>query len=328
LLREEFRRPPAVEQPSRSRVVVLVGGERTGAGDALADALAAALAGQPQLEVTTPGRAGSEDDLAALLSTAVLTVSAAGSTAWELAHVRVPMLLFAVAENQEPVGEALAAAGAARHVGRLDIRDPAAIDGLVAAAVDLLADRSALDALAAAAGAHVDGYGAHRVVTELRSALVDLRPVKAEDARLLWTWANEPAVRAASFRSDPIPWEDHLAWLDAKLADPASSLLVAEAEGQPWGLVRFEGVDPSGGTAEIGVSVDVDARGGGAAASLIRAGVRHLFRTGAATAVLARVKPDNVPSLRAFRSADFEVMADAQGAPVHLRYPRGRDGRR
>ena len=103
---------------------------------------------------------------------------------------------------------------------------------------------------------------------------------------------------------------------------------MAEAEGRPWGLVRFEGVDPSGGTAEIGVSVDVDARGGGAAASLIRAGVRHLFRTGAASAVLARVKPDNVPSLRAFRSADFEVVADAQGATVHLRYPRGRDGRR
>ena len=47
----------------------------------------------------------------------------------------------------------------------------------------------------------IDGASNNGVeqVRELRETDVWLRPARTEDCRLLWKWANEPTVRAASF---------------------------------------------------------------------------------------------------------------------------------
>jgi RimJ/RimL family protein N-acetyltransferase len=171
----------------------------------------------------------------------------------------------------------------------------------------------------------VDGGGASRVATELWSDLVALRPADAGDAEVLWTWVNDPAVRQASFRTDPILWDDHVAWLDRRLADPACHIYVAERAGAPWGQVRFDG---AGRDREVDVSVAPSARGGRAASALLRAATRRLFDESDAQRVVAAVKADNAPSLAAFRGADFSP--DGSGSHsgvVELSYPRSRDGR-
>jgi len=39
------------------------------------------------------------------------------------------------------------------------------------------------------------------------ACLLRLRPVCADDCRMIWEWANDPLVRSQSFANDPIPWE-------------------------------------------------------------------------------------------------------------------------
>jgi len=225
-----------------------------------------------------------------------LAVVAAGTTSWELCRQGIPFVALATVDNQEPVAHALQEAGAA-------LVPPATADG-VAGSVRRLAEDPLTRATLSVAGQRlVDGRGAGRVVAALRSRDVRLRPAGLPDEDRLLEWANDPSTRAASFTTDPITPAQHAAWFAARLADPASVLLIAEDDRGPWGLVRFA-VD--GDRAELGVTVDPGRRGAGLAAPLLRAGVRELFARRLDVAVVdALVRPENAASTAAFDRAGF-----------------------
>jgi UDP-2,4-diacetamido-2,4,6-trideoxy-beta-L-altropyranose hydrolase len=196
---------------------------------------------------------------------------------------------------------------------------------MLAAKLDALAgDPARRQAMTVGAQTLVDGGGALRVVTRLWSELLALRPAELDDARLLWDWVNDPDVRGRAFSTDVIPWETHSRWLADRVADPLSHIWIASApNGDAVGQVRFE---TRGGSTEVAISVAGRARGKGWGGALIDAGVRRLFVETDVESVLARVKPDNIASLRAFDSAAF--IFDGQGSDgsnTWVRYARSRD---
>src|SRR5947209_18574533 len=93
------------------------------------------------------------------------------------------------------------------------------------------------------------------------------RPVRADDARLLWEWANDPDVRSASFSSTQISWEAHAEWLAERLSQDLHVILIAEDETTtPCGQIRF---DPRpDGDWEVSVSIAGGMGGHGPASSL------------------------------------------------------------
>src|SRR5918998_1507840 len=101
---------------------------------------------------------------------------------------------------------------------------------------------------------------------------ITLRPATAADARMLLEWRNDPATRAASFGSDPVAWEDHVAWLGLKLADENVRLWIADGVG----AVRAE--RQPGGVGEVHITVAPEARGQGHAAPLLDAAARTAGR--------------------------------------------------
>jgi UDP-2,4-diacetamido-2,4,6-trideoxy-beta-L-altropyranose hydrolase len=239
------------------------------------------------------------------MALADLAVTAAGSTSWELAFMGVPSLLTPVAPNQEPVATAAQKLGIARTVGPLrDVSDAELKQAIIAMATDA-PGRAAMHAAGIAA---IDGRGAGRVVSAMGGAELVLRPANAADDRLLFDWANDPVTRAASFSTETITWDEHVAWLDRKLRAPASMLFIATAlDGSPRGQVRL---DVDGESAEISVSVDQHHRGGGRGRAMIAAGVDEAFRTPGVERVRALIKPENDASVRAFKAVGFERVAD------------------
>lgn len=303
LLRREFTTAhrEAADAIGDTRVVVTLGGDARATVEALAASLHLSLGNGA--DVVTPAGAGvgAAGAMARLLRSATIAVSAAGTTAWELCHLGIPAVLVAVGDNQEPVGVALDQIGAAAYLGLLDeVTD----DDLSAEVAQLLADSARREKMGARGRALIDGRGAARVTTRLRAPLIRLRPVVPTDARLFWEWANDPVVRSESFSSDPIGWEDHVTWMERRLADPECRIYLAEDCEGPWGQIRFEALDSA--TAEVGVSIAAHARGQHRAAPLIRAGVERLFRETMFTQVRARVKRDNEASRMAFLAADFD----------------------
>jgi RimJ/RimL family protein N-acetyltransferase len=144
-----------------------------------------------------------------------------------------------------------------------------------------------------------------------------VRPAVAADARLLLEWRNDPVTRAQSFSQGEIGWDEHVAWLERTLAEPARTrLYIGEFEGQPVGQARVEVVTPARG--EISVALAKAARGRGLGAELIAAA----SAAGAAELrlheLVALIKPGNEASLRAFARAGYagEGTCTRGGEPV------------
>lgn len=130
-----------------------------------------------------------------------------------------------------------------------------------------------------------------------------IRLATLQDARLLWEWVNDPDVRAASFVSAPISWEDHVAWLTSKCADPSCRLYLLSLMDVPHGQVRFD-LQPDG-LAEIDLSVAPTARGHGLGTQMVRVACREFFALHKSTWVKALIKPDNEASIKTFLRAGF-----------------------
>lgn len=134
--------------------------------------------------------------------------------------------------------------------------------------------------------------------------MLKIRPVSDNDCRLLWEWVNEPQVRAFAFNSEPVPWVEHLEWFKKKRSDPACSILILTDEKDvPVGQVRFD--LKSDRTAEIAISIASEQRGNGYGTEAIRLACGYFRRQNPVAEVVAYIKPENGPSIRAFQKAGF-----------------------
>jgi RimJ/RimL family protein N-acetyltransferase len=139
----------------------------------------------------------------------------------------------------------------------------------------------------------------------IRGESVRLRRVREDDCRLLWEWANDPEVRAVSFSSESIPWEEHLRWFNAKLGNSGCLLLIAEdSAGVPIGQVRFDVVRKN--EAVISVSVDRENRGKGFGSTIIRLASQKLCDLTEINVIHAYIKQNNEASFRAFMKAGYK----------------------
>lgn len=144
---------------------------------------------------------------------------------------------------------------------------------------------------------------------------VQLRRATAGDARLVWTWNNEPEARRLSLSTASIPWESHLSWFGARIANPACRLWIIEANGEPRGVVRLERELRGGvGVGVVSIALGPEARGQGLGPkALVAACERYMGETGDEE-IEALILPENVGSVRAFVRAGFVRVADREVA--------------
>lgn len=243
------------------------------------------------------------ENMAELMAWADVAVAAAGSTVWELCLLGLPALLVDIAANQAAIGVGLARQGAAIHLGS---SQELGTDQLSTAVDALLRSEEQRSALSARARGLVDGQGANRVVSAMKRR-IRLRAATQEDCCLLWEWANDAEVRAASFSSNSIAWEEHTKWFRKMMSETESFIFIATNEdGLPIGQVRIEKASVDG--AEIGVSVAAAHRGEGRAGAMIEEATRFIFERTNLTRIDAFIKPGNRPSQRAFEGAGFRRM--------------------
>ncbi len=315
-----------------ARVLIVMGGtDATGAAGTLA-AVCTAAEGVDHVSVIAPehsweavrAEAGDAIELLApspefleRASTADLVVSAAGTTAWELACIGVPSLLVAVVENQRAGYEAALAERIARGLGSLEAvrAEPSAATAEVERAVaDLRAERS----WTPVGREKVDGHGAERIVAAWEEALagrvergdapVAARLATREDSSLLLRWRNDPATREVSRSSEPVPWDSHTGWYERILENPDRELYVVERGTAPIGTVRFDALE--GSEWEVSITLAPEARGHGLSRPVLTAGEAAFSAHHPGAAVVAAILPDNVPSQRLFAGAGYVLDPD------------------
>jgi RimJ/RimL family protein N-acetyltransferase len=130
-------------------------------------------------------------------------------------------------------------------------------------------------------------------------------------------------------RQAAIPWDDHREWFDQSLTNPRRWIYIAavddpDGSASPAGMCRFD-AQAASGMVEVSVNLNPRYRGRGLATPILNAAIDAYFRErGGPTDLLARIRPSNVASLRAFGAAGFVFEgADAEEGLDRYRRPAG-----
>lgn len=239
-----------------------------------------------------------------------VAVSAAGTTVLEMCRAGLPMVLLSVAENQVRGTIALARRGVVKYLGPVHEVSQCELSDAVRA---LLCSKEARDRMSLLGQELVDGNGARRVVGAMLSANLQLRRASFQDCDLLWEWANEASVRAASFHSEAISRDEHREWFASKLRAENARIYVAEDQsGSAVGQFRVEWRTTD--EAAVHVSIAAEKRGLGIGGELIRRAMEMASRETATRRFHAYIKPENKASLRAFEKAGFTRVESQPGA--------------
>ncbi|MFM7727192.1 MAG: UDP-2,4-diacetamido-2,4,6-trideoxy-beta-L-altropyranose hydrolase [Flavobacteriales bacterium] len=136
------------------------------------------------------------------------------------------------------------------------------------------------------------------------------RKATLEDVQLLFAWANDAAVRANSFQSEPIVWENHVQWYSKALETAAIAIWIYSINNLPAAQIRLKVED---NTATINYSVASNFRGQGLGTWLLQhicllvkienPRIQHLQ---------GWVKKENIGSVKAFERSGFIIAEDLE----------------
>ncbi|MCP5464804.1 MAG: UDP-2,4-diacetamido-2,4,6-trideoxy-beta-L-altropyranose hydrolase [Deltaproteobacteria bacterium] len=191
-------------------------------------------------------------DMAALMAQCDLYLGAAGTITWERCCLGLTGAVVTVSDNQIPIAEALdqqachvfLADGTKRNQNQI-LKEIENFHWQKSVWQDYRQNSLGL----------VDGLGVQRVTSFLDRQAVYFEEAKADDSKMIWQWRNSPEVRKTALDQSEIPWDNHKEWFKKVLQDPNRKLLVAYAENQKIGVVRF---DLQGNEAEISIFLDPD----------------------------------------------------------------------
>lgn len=221
------------------------------------------------------------------------------TTSFELAHFGLPIGLIITADNQELVLQAMEQMRSAIYLG--DAREK-----LVISNIEPLLGGGKREQVAKNASAAVDGKGASRICDALDLPILNFRSASMNDAKDLWKWTNDPATRAASFNSDPIPWENHITWLEQQLNSEQVLFWIVESEKIKYGVVRYNLNVEAENEAVISIGLAPESRGLGLAPLIITKSSLHFFEKHPEYDIIAWIKPENKASHISFIRANFE----------------------
>jgi UDP-2,4-diacetamido-2,4,6-trideoxy-beta-L-altropyranose hydrolase len=253
-------------------------------------------------------------DMARRMTEADLCIGAGGMTNWERCALGLPTLAVAVADNQGPGVAQLAARGAVVGLTLAEARDGDAFAAALGRAI------AAATPIGRAAAAICDGDGTGRVLAALSGTL---RPLTADDARLLFDWRDQPRIRAVSLNRAPLVWETHRRWVETTAARRDGLWMVYAEAGCPVGFVGA-GEDGDGG-AIWSFYIGAEDAAPGAGGRMLTAFLRRLCARPGLRRVRAVVLPDNAASIRLHERLGFTPDRDdeAPGEPNAAPAPGG-----
>ena len=131
-----------------------------------------------------------------------------------------------------------------------------------------------------------------------------IRKAEKGDITFLFDLRNDPEVRQASFRTEPLDTEAHKEWFNKKLSDPNTSILIAEDDNAKIAQIRFE-LDRKMSVAEVSIAVVRACRGKGYGTKILAMGCTYIFRNFGIKKIIGHIKTENKVSINTFSGAGF-----------------------
>lgn len=222
------------------------------------------------------------------------------TTALELAYCGLPTGLIITADNQEKILQAMLEKKIAFQLSDARNEQPE-----LRHLTDLLDSDQRIE-MSNRSAKLIDGKGTKRICDAMRFPDIRLRLGTMEDSKDLHHWTNDPVTRAASFSSDPIPWDNHIAWLEKQLSAPDTTLLIIESCNEKLGVVRFNKNAETDGESIISISLDSECRSLGLAPLILAIAAEYFFAQEPQQVITAWIKPENIASIKTFIRANYK----------------------
>lgn len=137
---------------------------------------------------------------------------------------------------------------------------------------------------------------------------ISFRFASEEDCELVFNWINDPIVRQNSYNSENIAFEDHKNWFFKKIKNPDTIYMIFSFENIPAGQVRIEKNYEN----LIGILVDQNFRGKSLSSEMLKISVEQFKMKYPEEKITAHIKYDNLPSLKSFLKAGFEIVEEKE----------------
>ncbi|MEO8205527.1 MAG: bifunctional UDP-2,4-diacetamido-2,4,6-trideoxy-beta-L-altropyranose hydrolase/GNAT family N-acetyltransferase [Chthoniobacterales bacterium] len=220
--------------------------------------------------------------------------------ALEAACTGIPVFTVTVASNQQGIAFAMEKNRSGESFGTAKDYDPSRV---FAAFKKRFQNHPALTRIGENGRQWIDGRGAERIVAALTAVNFQFRAAESSDSELVWHWANDPAVRRASYDSKDIPWKTHQEWYKRKLHSNDDTILITETiDGKPFAVCRFERRDS---ICTISFSLDSAYRGMGLGRLVLSKACKTYCTAHPKTSIEAQIKIDNLASISTFELAGF-----------------------
>ncbi len=180
-----------------------------------------------------------------------------------------------------------------------DVQTVRTSDGIAPAYLPAVLGRRATRAVLTGAAVTWDlvGPAPERPFVELKAATMD-------DRGALLLWRNEPRRMRGS--EMPIAEADHREWLERSLRRSDRAIFLAWQDVTRVGMVRL---DQDGGAWEVNIVVAPEARGKRLSTSIL-VGLEVVARARGVRTLTARIRPDSVTSLAAFKRAGYYAFVE------------------
>lgn len=120
-----------------------------------------------------------------------------------------------------------------------------------------------------------------------------LRKATRGDAETLFRWRNDPEARENSFQTQPIVYDEHIAWLDKTLRDSSQEIYILCEGDTPIGQVRLSTEDDA---ATVSYSIDAAYRAQGYGRAILQLVENACVERGEPCALRGYVKKQNIAS--------------------------------
>ena len=141
------------------------------------------------------------------------------------------------------------------------------------------------------------------------------RPAIDGDLLDLFHWRNDPQTRLMSFDTEAVRLQDHESWFRASLANPDRLIVIGLDGERKIGMVRYDCRD---GVAMAAINLNPAFRGQGLSARLLAESEAHLPSSWRIESLEAAVKATNLPSLRAFEKAGYQIRRKTEFAGAQI----------
>ena len=125
----------------------------------------------------------------------------------------------------------------------------------------------------------------------------------------IWEWRNDPITKSMSLSKKSIDIKDHNIWFEKILNNKNIKTYVAEKEGIPVGIARYEPLDIRKSIFEISINIAPEKRSKGLGKILLRETIKYVFEEEEkCQTIKAKIKDANKKSIRLFKNLGFKLL--------------------